>query len=280
MIWQETGDVAVIVMLTPTEESGRSKCFQYFPLDAETSPFKIEATGLADDPSEGEIAFIEYHSQYGANTHVRKLQLNIGSETKAVWHLLFTAFPDYGVPEAEDRAELLNLVTLSSEKNSHSGNPKIIHCSAGVGRSGTFIALEYLLSQLQSGGVAQTKGEEDPIFDLVHRLREQRMMMVQSETQYQLLYEVLAEELQKKQVESEMSSQPSPKLRKLTGGMRAAILNENDSMHNLDTTKMNNGNDDSLREDESTSTVDLDLPAGSEDIVADSKTHDDELDPP
>ena len=238
MIWHETGEVAVIVMLTPTEESGREKCFQYFPLDAETSPFKIKAIGLAESSSEGEVVFIEEYTQHGRNTHVRKLHLNIGSETKTVWHLLFTAFPDFGVPEDDDRAELLDLIKLSAEKNDTPNNPRTIHCSAGVGRSGTFIALEYLLSELDNGVIATTKDDEDPIFDLVRRLREQRMMMVQSDVQYQFLYDVLLEKLQKTQLANPASGQPSPKLMKLAGGMKAAMLDEfqvsNESSNNAD----------------------------------------------
>ncbi|KAL9130919.1 MAG: hypothetical protein Q9217_001022 [Psora testacea] len=270
MIWHETGDVAVIVMLTPTEESGREKCFQYFPLNAETSPFKIKVNGLADSASEGEVTFIEQQSQPDANTHVRRLQLTIGSETKTVWHLLFTAFPDFGVPEAEDRAELLDLVKLSAEKNSHPENPRTIHCSAGVGRSGTFIALEFLLSQLDSGAIVKAKVEEDPIFDLVQRLREQRMMMVQSDVQYQFLYDVLAEELQKQQLEGQMPGQPSPKLRKLTGGMKAAMLNEHSSTESFKTANVKVGSPGSLEETETASSVDIGSPARFEEVEEES----------
>ena len=279
MIWHETGDVAIIVMLTPMEESGREKCFQYFPLTAETSPLKIKATGLADSPSEGEVAFVE-HVQHGSNTQVRKLHLTIGSVTKSVWHLLFTAFPDFGVPEAEDRAELLDLVKLSVQKNSQPRNPRIIHCSAGVGRSGTFIALEYLLSQLESGAIVKAKAEEDPIFNLVHRLREQRMMMVQSEIQYQFLYEVLGEELQKQRIESSTSGQPSPKLMKLTGGMKAAMLDENDSTESFKTAHLNIEAPDPPQGDEIASPVDLDSPAHFEEVRDNRRVDNDEPDAP
>lgn len=226
MVRHETGDNAVIVMLTPTEESGREKCFQYFPLDAETSPFKIRASGHENDSIEGEVSFIELVANTGPNTTVRKLHLTFGEVTKVIWHLLFTAFPDFGVPEDEDRAELLELLKLSEEKNSSPKNPKIIHCSAGVGRSGTFIALEYLLSQLGSGAVEDAKDGEDMVQEVVHRLREQRMMMVQMENQFQFLYDVLREELERKLLASLVSGQPSPKLRKLASGIKASTIAE------------------------------------------------------
>ncbi len=211
MVRHETGDVAVIVMLTPTEESGREKCYQYFPLDAQSSPFTIEPGGHEDDQCEGEISYIETASGTGPNTVARKLHLTFGSDTKTIWHLLFTAFPDFGVPENQDRAELLDLVKLSVQKNSGPSNPRIIHCSAGVGRSGTFIALEFLLAQLESGAVKEAHDDEDMVHDVVHNLREQRMMMVQMENQFQFLYDILREEYEKKlKPVNVISGLPSP----------------------------------------------------------------------
>ena len=233
MIWHETGDVAVIIMLTPTEEDGRPKCFQYFPLDAESSPLIVRASGHTDHPEAGEIAFVESFDHHGAHTQVRKLHLTFGSQTKVVWHLLFTAIADFGVPKIEDRPEILDLIKLSAEKNINQSNPRIVHCSAGVGRSGTFIALEHLVSQLGSGTIQKAKPSDDPIFDVVHQLREQRMMMVQSEVQYQFLYEVMADELHKQQASIQISGQPSPKLRKLSGGMKAPMLDETDYLDEL-----------------------------------------------
>ena len=222
MVRQETGDVAVIVMLTPTEESGREKCYQYFPLDAQSSPLKIELGGFEDDSCEGEVTYVEIASGTGPNTVARKLHLTFGSETKTVWHLLFTAFPDFGVPEDQDRAELLELVKLSIQKNPSPSNPRIIHCSAGVGRSGTFIALDFLLTQLESGAVKDAHDEEDMVNDVVHRLREQRMMMVQMENQFQFLYNVLREEFEKHLQSINLYPMPnSPKFWEATGSVES-----------------------------------------------------------
>ena len=226
MVRHETKDVAVIVMLTPTEESGREKCFQYFPLNGDVPPFKISAGGFAGDSSEGDLSFVEIEANSGPNTQVRKLQLKFGEETKVVWHLLYTAFPDFGVPEDEDRAELLDLLHLSETKNSGPTNPRIIHCSAGVGRSGTFIALDYLLSQLDSGAVREVTDDQDLVKDVVHRLREQRMMMVQMDNQFEFLYDILREQFVKKMETNVPSGQPSPKMRKLASGMKASTIGE------------------------------------------------------
>lgn len=220
MVRHETGDVAVIVMLTPTEEAGREKCYQYFPLDVTSGPFVIRASGHEDDQVDGQVSLVDVEETAGRSTTLRKLHLTFGDVTKVVWHLLFTAFPDFGVPQDEDRAELLQLVKLAHEKNSGPENPKIIHCSAGVGRSGTFIALEYLLAQLESGAVAEATDEEDLVQDVVHRLREQRMMMVQMDNQFIFLYDVLREQYEEQLLRKAVPSQPSPKIRKVKSGVK------------------------------------------------------------
>lgn len=198
MIWHETTDVAVIVMLTQTHDGTTEKCFQYFPLNAEAGSFKIEPLDRARDTPEGTVTFSEYHLDVDSKTEVRKLCLKIGTETKDVWHFLFSGWPDFAVPEDNDRTALLELLKLCAEKNPSPSNPRVIHCSAGVGRSGTFIALEYLLAQVESGTILDAKDGEDMIYDVVNRLREQRMLMVQMEGQYQFLYQVIRDQLKER----------------------------------------------------------------------------------
>ncbi len=222
MIWQETADVAVIVMLTQTAESGREKCHQYFPLDVEGEAFPLDPineTDAATYTARGSIKLLEADFDESSRSTIRKLLLTYGEKSKTVWHLLYGGWPDFAVPEDENCAALLELIKISNGKNPIANNPRIIHCSAGVGRSGTFIALEYLLTQLDSGALEESKDEEDMIYDVVNRLREQRMTMVQSEVQYQFLYQVVREQLLKKKataVAAAGNGEPSPKLRKTT----------------------------------------------------------------
>ncbi|KAK3985897.1 protein-tyrosine phosphatase-like protein [Cladorrhinum sp. PSN332] len=150
-----------------------------------------------------------------------------GSEEKVIYHFLYKMWPDFGVPALADLDSFFTLMQLSREKNAHPDNPRIVHCSAGVGRSGTFIALEHLMRELDAGvlenwddriktqppsPVLQQQqqqqqegreggewsressfdpGSDDIIFDTVNALREQRKMMVQAEGQYLFIYEVL-----------------------------------------------------------------------------------------
>lgn len=227
MIWQETNDVAVIVMLTQTHDGNTEKCFQYFPLDEEAGTFKIEPIDRVGGTPEGSVSFIECTPHPESKTDIRKLTLQFGTETKDVWHFLFSGWPDFAVPEYDDLDALMELLKLSTEKNGSPSNPRTIHCSAGVGRSGTYIALEHLLAQVDSGAVANAKDNEDMIYDVVNRMREQRMMMVQMDTQYQFLYDVVKEQYRQRQLASRAYGQHSPKLRKLASGMKATVIDEN-----------------------------------------------------
>jgi protein-tyrosine phosphatase len=226
MIWQETGDVAVIVMLTQTHDGFMEKCYQYFPPSAEAAAYYVEPIDKENNGPEGSVTFQETVSDPGSKTEIRRLSLRFGDETKEIWHFLYAGWPDFAVPEDEDRAALLGLVKHSAERNSSPSNPRIIHCSAGVGRSGTFIALEYLLAQIESGAMADAKEGEDLIYDVVNRLREQRMLMVQMDIQYEFLYDVIKEqfiEWQRQLALQTASTQHSPKLRKLASGIKSAI---------------------------------------------------------
>ena len=193
MVWHQTSRVAVIVMLTQTAESGREKCYQYFPLDEQTEAINIDPVETTEAAPPGSVSVLEVTFDEKSRSTIRKLLLTFGQESKVVWHMLFSAWPDFEVPQNEDRDALFELLRLSAEKNSGTCNPRIIHCSAGVGRSGSFIALEYLLAQIQSGAISEANDDQDLIFDLVTQLREQRMSMVQSDIQYAFLYEVVRE---------------------------------------------------------------------------------------
>lgn len=229
MVWQETKGVAVIVMLTQTAEAGREKCFQYFPLDADAGDLRIEPIANNDESPEGRVTFIEAVEDDVSRTTIRKLRLSFGRTSRTVWHLLFSGWADFAIPEGEDRTGLQELLKLSALKNNRPANPRIVHCSAGVGRSGTFIALEYLLAQVESGAIADVKNDDDPIYEVVNQLRRQRMTMVQSEAQYHFLYQVILEQFNKWQATAEAnigSGEPSPRLRRLARSVESASIGE------------------------------------------------------
>ncbi|KAM0717051.1 hypothetical protein Q7P37_006903 [Cladosporium fusiforme] len=221
MLSAEVRGTAVIVMLTQTHESGREKCFQYYPLTPEESPLQIAPDNESGDGFQGSVELESVEDDVATRTQVRRLRLRTSTDDpehppheQEIYHLLFSGWPDFLIPEGEDRAALARLIQLSAHLNSppssttdmqtngaaaadfassEQDNPRIIHCSAGVGRSGTFIALDYLLSLLYSGQLDDIPPEKDPVMDTVDALRQQRMMMVQGEGQYHFVYEVLKE---------------------------------------------------------------------------------------
>ena len=220
--------MAVIIMLTQTHDGGIEKCFQYFPLNAEAGSYSVDAVDESQGTPAGSVSFVETTSEPGSKIEIRRLCLRFGDETRDVWHLFFAGWADFAVPENEDRVALLELLRLSAEKNGDPKNPRIIHCSAGVGRSGTFIALEYLLAQVESDAISSTRDDEDVIYNVVNRLREQRMTMVQNDKQYQFLYDVVKEELQRKKAAVE-SNPRSSKLHNLASGMEATLIGESET---------------------------------------------------
>ncbi|KAF2815049.1 uncharacterized protein BDZ99DRAFT_189443 [Mytilinidion resinicola] len=195
MLWHETASPSVIVMLTQTHESGREKCHPYYPLSLEDPTLTLNQEDEFEDGFLSTVTLVSLTEDEATRATVRELEMRNGNgEVKTVWHLLFGGWPDFLVPEGEDRTALLNLLALSNEKNEHDAhNPRTVHCSAGVGRSGTFIALDWLLQELDEGSLDDLPEDRDPIAEVVDRLRQQRMMMVQGEAQFGFLYEVLRE---------------------------------------------------------------------------------------
>jgi protein-tyrosine phosphatase len=206
MIYHETGDVAVVVMLTQTFEWGKEKCAQYFPVDMEAPPLVFSPPDLdpfvdhgndveANQYLSGKVTLLEFSYDQKSRSEIRKFDLTIGSNSKIVWHFFFGGWTDYTKPEGEDREALLQLTILTAGRSASPDNPRIVHCSAGVGRTGTFIALDHLLRELRSGKlIKEADDTTDPVFETVNLLREQRMMMVYNDTQFQFLYDVLKEQ--------------------------------------------------------------------------------------
>ncbi|EFQ98129.1 tyrosine-protein phosphatase 2 [Nannizzia gypsea CBS 118893] len=224
MIYHEAGEVAVLVMLTQTVESGKEKCAQYFPQDMENPIFEFSSHSATESPTahfSGSVTLKNTTYDESIRSNVSELELRVGSDTKTVWHFLFAGWSDYGTPEGPDRDALLNLMTATAEKAKSFSNPRIVHCSAGVGRTGTFIALDHLLRQLQSGQLLSADDKSaDAIFNTVNRLREQRMLMVYNAFQYQFIYDVLKEQTQIKLGIQSAPIEPRPqKIAKPDDGM-------------------------------------------------------------
>ncbi|OQO08010.1 hypothetical protein B0A48_06803 [Cryoendolithus antarcticus] len=226
MLSHEVQGPAVVVMLTQTHEANKEKCSQYYPLSSEDSPLAIPPDEESGDDFHGEVELEDVTDDPKTKITLRRMLLRTRTtaepspetEEKPIYHLLFAGWPDFLVPEGDDREALVRLIQLSARLNtsgsksspsdtiskisnflapyydfttSSQTNPRIIHCSAGVGRSGTFIALDYLLHLMYNGDLDNTPDDSDPVAETVDNLRQQRMMMVQGEGQFHFVYEVL-----------------------------------------------------------------------------------------
>ncbi|XP_040893831.1 receptor-type tyrosine-protein phosphatase eta isoform X3 [Toxotes jaculatrix] len=165
MIWEK--NVQTLVMLTRCNEQGRVKCEQYW--SSGTKHFEnITVTTASEIPLE--------------DWTIRDFDIkNVKTaETRSVRHFHFTAWPDHGVPET---TELLisfrHLVREHMDQYSRN-SPTVVHCSAGVGRTGTFIAIDRLIFQIERENTVD-------VYGIVHDLRMHRPLMVQTEDQYVFL---------------------------------------------------------------------------------------------
>ncbi|KAJ8778528.1 hypothetical protein J1605_013497 [Eschrichtius robustus] len=167
MVWQE--ETSLIVMLTQLRE-GKEKCVHYWPTEEETyGPFRIHVQDVRESP--------EYT--------VRQLTIQHQEERRSVKHILFSAWPDHQTPESA--GPLLRLVAEVEDSPETAANtgPVVVHCSAGIGRTGCFIATRIGCQQLKALG-------EVDILGIVCQLRLDRGGMIQTAEQYQFLHHTLA----------------------------------------------------------------------------------------
>ncbi|CAG9941327.1 unnamed protein product [Clonostachys rosea f. rosea IK726] len=211
MIVEQVESPIVIVQLTTMVEGGILKCNQYFPdTNDEDSTWTLNEENVWDDGWTAKLTLESTEELAQGTIEKRKFLLQVEGEEnpRVVWHFLYLRWPDFGVPAIGDIDSFFELMKLSREHSSPNG-PRVIHCSAGVGRTGTFIALEHLIRELDVGGLVssspsklqeapglrhrqqQQEQKGDPIFQTVDSLRQQRRGMVQGEFQYRFLYEVM-----------------------------------------------------------------------------------------
>ncbi|KAI6650359.1 hypothetical protein LOD99_6036 [Oopsacas minuta] len=158
-------EVNDIVMVTNLREGGKQKCEKYFATE------NLETFGRYKVVFCGEDMF--------ASHVIRRMTVMDGTLIRNIRQFHFTAWPDHDVPTTfKDILEFVNIVKssiLNAEK------PIVVHCSAGVGRTGTFLTLFNLLEAIQNQ-------QPISIYRVVHEMREHRPQMVQTFRQYKFIY--------------------------------------------------------------------------------------------
>ncbi|XP_073830620.1 protein tyrosine phosphatase Meg2 isoform X2 [Musca autumnalis] len=185
MIWEQ--HCLVIVMTTRVMERGRVKCGQYWE-PAENSSLEFGNFHVR-------TLSIETNEDYTvASLELRNTKTD---EVRNVSHWQFTSWPDYGVPSSamamitflqkvrEKQAQMVQ--SLGDTWAGHPrGPPIVVHCSAGIGRTGTFITLDICISRLEDVGTADIRGT-------VEKIRAQRAYSIQMPDQYVFCHLALIE---------------------------------------------------------------------------------------
>ncbi|XP_078254191.1 tyrosine-protein phosphatase non-receptor type 1-like isoform X4 [Rhinoraja longicauda] len=179
MVWEQKS--RAVVMLNRVIEKGSVKCEKYWPnMNEETMAFEdteFSLTLLCEDVK-------SYYT-------VRQLELqrNSTGETREIYHFHYTTWPDFGVPESP--ASFLNFlfkVRESGSLNSDCG-PAVVHCSAGIGRSGTFSLVDTCLVLMEK--------RQDPssvdIREILLEMRKYRMGLIQTPDQLRFSYMAVIE---------------------------------------------------------------------------------------
>ncbi|XP_069498514.1 receptor-type tyrosine-protein phosphatase F isoform X3 [Ambystoma mexicanum] len=170
MVWEQR--TATIVMMTRLEEKSRVKCDQYWPSRGSETHGMIQIT-LLDTV---ELA------TYTIRTFA--LYKNGSSEKREIRHFQFLAWPDHGVPEYP--TPILAFLRRVKACNPPDAGPMVVHCSAGVGRTGCFIVIDAMLERMKPEKTVDVYGH-------VTCMRAQRNYMVQTEDQYIFIHEALLE---------------------------------------------------------------------------------------
>ncbi|XP_064592689.1 receptor-type tyrosine-protein phosphatase delta isoform X28 [Zonotrichia leucophrys gambelii] len=170
MMWEQQG--ATVVMMTKLEERSRVKCDQYWPSRGTETYGLIQVT-LLDTV---ELA------TYCVRTFA--LHKNGSSEKREVRQFQFTAWPDHGVPEHP--TPFLAFLRRVKTCNPPDAGPMVVHCSAGVGRTGCFIVIDAMLERIKHEKTVDIYGH-------VTLMRAQRNYMVQTEDQYIFIHDALLE---------------------------------------------------------------------------------------
>lgn len=172
MIWENK--VTIIVMVTGLVEKGAVKCERYWPKELNT-PQQFDGVAVTN------IGYKAYRGYVAAT-----LRASVAGETRTVNHLWFTGWPDHGVPRTptgliytDDVLELLKHVRTLHKKQT---SPVLVHCSAGIGRTGTFIAIDHAMALLEHNTALEP-------LDVIASIRRDRCALVQHANQYEFLHE-------------------------------------------------------------------------------------------
>jgi protein tyrosine phosphatase len=211
MVWEQNS--STIVMLTQLQEKGRTKCHQYWPDEEPVTYGDIEVSKVSEKNS--------------PNWDIREFTMQYSKQTRNVKQFQFTTWPDMGVPE--EPSIVVDFVRFVRAQQPADAGPMVVHCSAGVGRTGTFVCIDTVLRRMREKDTVD-------VFGVVSAMRLQRNHMVQTEAQYIFIHKAILEVIQQMNLDKPSSTPPTTKTDNIyanTGELREQALsssNEEDAL--------------------------------------------------
>ena len=194
MTWESQS--TLIIMLTTIVERGRVKCHKYWPdpgeslelqggltvrCVSETYPEKKKQTDETKEKDEGATEEEEEEEEEETFVH-RDFEMTLDGEVRHVTQMAYLSWPDHGVPDSPD--EFVRFVDRVRRDRQGSIYPTVVHCSAGIGRTGVLILMETALCLIEAN---------QPVYplDLTRQMRDQRASMIQTPSQYKFVCEAI-----------------------------------------------------------------------------------------
>ncbi|KAE8288396.1 Tyrosine-protein phosphatase non-receptor type 2 [Larimichthys crocea] len=179
MIWEQCSKA--VIMLNRVIEKGSEKCAQYWPTTEELQ-MSFTDTGFV-------VRLLSEEDQSYYTIRVLELQNTMTGESRDIYHFHYTTWPDFGVPESP--ASFLNFLFKVRESGSlgPEHGPSVVHCSAGIGRSGTFALVDTCLVLMDRRKNPSSVDVQKVLLDM----REYRMGLIQTPDQLRFSYMAVIE---------------------------------------------------------------------------------------
>jgi len=176
---------AVVLMLTKLKESEREKASKYWPEYHQGGKLygTVFVRPLADPVKEHDATIRTFELFTSGST-----KEDVPANCLKITHISYDGWPDFGVPKEFSSFSFLFSLYRNIRQN-YTDTPVLLHCSAGIGRTGTFIVIDQIVDQVEASG----KDPNFPInvFNMLWALRQQRHGMVQTSDQFSFIYQFL-----------------------------------------------------------------------------------------